>query len=383
VVAQVSLKKGIRMRVAVDITSCLKARLSGIGVYIRSLLYNLSELDHNSTYDFWYRLSKHRRRQHLPEISRPNIRYRYGFPLLERFAASRADVYHGPDARLPVFDGPALVVTIHDVFSIISDKFAPRTFVRKKQKYYRDCIKRASAIIVPSEATKNDLLCYLSAESSRIHVIPMAGHSEVKEVSENIIKAVHNKYNIVKPYVLCVGPISVRKNTANVVRAFASIKSELNSDTQLVVIGRLFQPEDMFEALKEAGCSDFMINIQDVSTEELSAFYCGARVLAFPSLNEGFGIPILEAMGLGVPVVTSNISSMPEVAGNAAILVDPKDTKALGTALLSACEDETKRERMIRNGYLQAKKFSWHRTAAETLKLYRILSGASPKTGKE
>ncbi len=362
------------MRVAIDITSLLKPRLSGIGVYERALIRSLAELDSESRYDLCYRLSRRRSREFLPPPPGPNFSFRWSIPVLSRFRFSGTDVYHGPDGRIPSVRGPAFVATIHDIASVISDGFSPAGFRRKKRGYYRHCIRKASAIITPSRSVKDDLVVHLGASADRIKVIPMAPNDGLGLVDPDQVQAVLRKYGVGGRYILTVGPLSIRKNTAALVRAFASARQQLGSDTWLVIIGRHVQPDETLRTISESGCADRIVSVQYVSDHELSAFYTGAHAFAFPSLYEGFGMPPIEAMTFGVPVVAADTASIPETVGDAALLIDPQDPNELSEALARVCDNEEERDRLVRAGHEHVKRFSWDRTVGETLDLYRSVA---------
>ena len=215
----------------------------------------------------------------------------------------------------------------------------------------------ADAIIVDSQSTKSDILAFFSIPEDKIHVVHLA--SDMKPVNARLSP----KYGIRGDYLLYVGTVEPRKNLLRLIEAFTQLDQEL----KLVIVG--VSGWDNRAVYKSKNPN--IIFTGYVSEEDLPAFYCNAKLLIYPSLYEGFGLPILEAMNCGCPVITSNISSMPEVAGDAALLVDPYNVEEIKSAAQKLLSDGMLRKKMVARGFRQARRFSWEKTADETLQVYQ------------
>jgi glycosyltransferase involved in cell wall biosynthesis len=215
--------------------------------------------------------------------------------------------------------------------------------------------KEVNKIIVPSFTTKEDVV-KLGITEDKITVIPEAADESIKRVNNEEINHIKNKYRISGNYLLAVG-VNPRKNTERIIKAFEKVRSGKN-DLKLVFIGHSHGSVPNLRNIIFTG---------HVFTEELSAFYSGAEALIYPSIYEGFGLPVLEAYVCGIPVVTSNISSLTEVAGKAAIMVDPFNVDSMADGINKALRGKYG---LVKKGYIEAKKYNWEKTALATLAVY-------------
>lgn len=266
------------------------------------------------------------------------------------------------------------VITVHDLIRYFDLK-GYGTFIHRpnlRDRFYLNLdykgITKAMRIIAASQATKNDLMHYLGIPDERISVVYLGvDHGLFKPVSRRI-------YN--NPYVLFVGSEYPRKNLAGLLKAFGRLKDDPRfRDLKLVKVGKAGGQEADFrrqtmEVIDALGLASEVIFAEFVPTVDLPAYYSGAEVLVLPSLYEGFGFPPLEAMACGCPVVTSNTSSLPEVVGDAGIMVDPYDTDSLAKAMGQVLTNDELRGNMVKKGLEQAKKFSWERVAEQTQEVY-------------
>jgi glycosyltransferase involved in cell wall biosynthesis len=289
-----------------------------------------------------------------------------GRPPLPR-ALAGCDVVHATNHASvpPAGDGQALVVTVHD---LAFDRF-PELFPRDWRWVYRAgvraAVKRADLLVVPTEATKRDLV-ERGGDPERIRVTPLA--SPLPEGAADV-DAVLARLGIERPYVLCPATIEPRKNQVRLVRAFRQVAADVPHE--LVLAG----PEGWLTAELEAeldrGGPGMVRRVGRLGPEDLDAVYRGADAVAYPSLYEGFGLVIVEAMARGVPLVTSTTPACAEVAGGAAMLVDPLDVGGLADALSRALSDEALRAQLIVDGRARAARYSWRSTARATLAAYR------------
>jgi glycosyltransferase involved in cell wall biosynthesis len=368
------LRKARAMRIAIDVSAADKAERTGIGKYVRSLVECLAAIDGENTYFLCHRLSRLRRWKHFLRTPKPNFRGKLLQEPFHPFFLRRLDVFHGPDARLPRFTTAKTVVTIHDVASLVSDEYADAKFRRMKIDRYRDLLDRASCIITNSESTRRDMVRLLDAPPEKVRTVPMGVPEEFRPCGPQEQAAVRSRYGLDKDFLLFVGAITRRKNIRRLLAAFREVSKA--RDVVLILAGRPgYGAAEELAPIGELGLKDRVRLLGYVAEADLPALYSSAKLFLFPSLYEGFGIPVLEAMACGTPVVTSDCSSLPEVAGGAALLVDPSDIHAIAEAALRLLDDEPLRQDLAARGIERAKQFSWMRTARETLEIYKSLCG--------
>jgi len=287
---------------------------------------------------------------------------------LLRIVQGQHDVVHLPNqnfARYALFLKKPFIVTVHDLIRTCFGFGKETVTERILLKLDIRGIKRASHIIVDSQSTRSDLIKYLKIPDNRISVIYLGvNHSRFKPYSINLLD---------KPYILYVGSERPRKNLGRLFQAFTKLKTEF-PELKLVKVGpsgrhKRFRRDTMRKS-DTLGISRDIIFVDYTSELDLAYYYSSAALLAYPSLYEGFGLPPLEAMACGCPVVTSNTSSLPEVVGEAGIMVNPLDIDSLVEAMRQVLTDNELRDNMVRKGLEQSRKFSWEKTAEQTLKVY-------------
>ncbi len=266
----------------------------------------------------------------------------------------KVDVFHSSDWTQPPTNA-FKVTTIHDLSPIRFPRHMHPRIVSVHRARFNWIKKEANIIIAPSVATKADLIEY-GIREERIRVIPEAASIIHKPATEQQIQKVKTKYNIDSNYIVTVG-VGQRKNTDRLIQAFE--KSAAGQSLKLVLIGRSTQHFDDGRGIRFTG---------HVTDEEFAALISGAQAMVYPSLYEGFGLPILEAFNANVPVVTSNLSSMPEVAGDAAILVDPYEVESISEGITKALKNQ---KTLKDKGLTQKNKFSWLKAAEKTLDVYK------------
>jgi glycosyltransferase involved in cell wall biosynthesis len=287
----------------------------------------------------------------------------------------RVDVVHAtnPAAVPPAPGGAKLVVTVHD---LAFEKF-PDAFDAKWRWLYRAglaaAIARADALIVPSESTAADLRGR-GADAEKIHVVPLAGSEGSQDADPAEVVA---RLRVPVPFILNVGTIEPRKNLVRLVRAYRRVIERTGLPHALVLCGPNGWGEDDLLHELAAGGAGRIVRTGRLDPPDVDALYRSADAMAYPSLYEGFGLPVVEALSRGVPTLTSSASSMPEVAGDAALLVDPVDEKALATALERLLTDEVLAAKLREAGPVQAARFSWSRTARATLDVYESVMGGA------
>jgi glycosyltransferase involved in cell wall biosynthesis len=259
-------------------------------------------------------------------------------------------------------------VVVYDMVAFLPDGHAQARAARIERATIRPALRRTAALLCISEATRRDLVRLFPRAEPIASVIPLAADARFGEPVEPA--------RLERPYVLAVGTLEPRKNLVRLVAAFAALPDELRASHQLALVG----PEgwDMDEILRAAAASPEDVTLLGhVDEDRLHALYAGAACFAYPSLYEGFGLPVLEAMAAGAPVVTSTVSSLPEVAGNAGLLADPRDVRSIRDALAAVLGDPARAAALRAAGRERAAGFSWARTAAATRDVLRELAHAT------
>ncbi|WEJ32916.1 glycosyltransferase family 1 protein [Devosia sp. SD17-2] len=288
------------------------------------------------------------------------------------FAGHEGQLFHGPNFYVPDFPGPR-TVTIHDLSVLTMPQFHPPERVLYLGKEIEISLQRTNTIITDCEAIKDEVIQRFGVAASDVFVAPLAS-SEIFHARDNSETArALARYGLTHGgYTLYTGTIEPRKNLVNLIDAYEKLPAPLRAQKPLVLSGhRGWQNEAIMERIERAQRQGWLTYLGFVPEEDLPILFSGAYLFAFPSLYEGFGLPVLEAMASGVPVVTSNRSSLPEVGGDAALFVEPEDVTGISEALERALTDTAWREAAIAGGFAQAQKFSWEKCAADTLTAYR------------
>jgi len=353
------------MRIAIDASSAAISKKTGVAKYITRLIEHLEGLNEGNEYRIYYRLSRWKKREYFYRPRRQTTKVRlFQEPF---FRAAGIDVFHGPDARLPRIRGPKLVATVHDLFSLVSDEFADEDFRRKKAAQYKDIAERADRIICVSESTRSDFVRFFPEAAAKTCVIYEGVDEQFYPRPDSEVMRVKEKYGIPGDYVLYVGALSKRKNIIRMFDAFRQVRRQTGSDIQFVAAGKLtYGKEEILKYIEDNRCEREIPLPGYVADEDLPALYSGARVLLFTTLYEGFGLPILEALACGTPVVTSNMSATAEVGGALVRQANPTSVEEIASCLGEALSDSG-RERVSLN---PAGRFSWGRTAELTLGEY-------------
>ena len=342
------------MTIALDATYSTGGQLSGVGLYSREILSGMAAAHPETRFHFCYRPHRYLRswRVELP----PNVRRRL---ILEPLSPRGADLFHGLNQRLPRIPLRRPVATFHDLF-VMSGEYSTPEFRARFTRQAREAAARADAIIAVSEFTRSQVVSLLGVEPSRVRVV----HHGVRRLDFPAVER--------EKVILNVGAIQTRKNIARLVEAFETV----DPSWRLVLAGSAGYGSSGILARIAASPARERISVTGyVSPEELAAWYAKAEIFAFPSLDEGFGMPVLEAMAAGTPVVTSNRSALPEVAGDAAILVNPESTEEMAEVLRTLTQGEALRAALSSRGVERARLFTWEKAVAETWNVYREVLG--------
>ncbi|MCC7367987.1 MAG: glycosyltransferase family 4 protein [Chloroflexi bacterium] len=290
----------------------------------------------------------------------------------------RPDVLHSPDVIPPFRRTCPAVVTVHDVAFL---RF-PETLTAESRRYYgqvQRAVQSAERTIVVSEATARDLADLLNVSAARVRVVPNGLDDRFRAPPDPAAQArVRARWRLDRPYLLFLGTLEPRKDIPTLLRAFAEVRRQ-HPDLLLALVGRrgwLYEP--IFEAITSLTLSDAVRHIEDAADADLPPLFDGATAFAYPSLYEGFGLPVLEALARGTPTVIADTSSLPEVAGDAALRHPPGDADALAAVLLRLIGDTALRADLARRGPERAVGFTWERAARQTLDAYREARAERP-----
>ncbi len=290
------------------------------------------------------------------------------------------DVAHVPYFAPPVRDGGRMVVTIHDLIPLILPAYRGSILVRLYTRLVATGARRARAIITDSDSSRQDILDLLAVAPGRVHVVYLAVSEAFKPVEDpKKLDVIREKYNLPSEYILYLGGFDQRKNVTTLILAFAKMIESPSAKAHLVIAGRLPTQNSAFfpdprPTVERAGVQDRVSFIGWVPEEDKPAVFSEAGMFIFPSLYEGFGLPPLEAMSCGAPVIASNRGSLPEIVGEGGLLIDPLDVNGLAAAMTALAQDEGRRRELAAKGLHQARRFSWQKTVAETLEVYRAVT---------
>lgn len=361
------------MRLGLDLRLTYYTR-GGIARYARRLAQGLPALAPQHTHLHFYR------RGHAETLTTAARRVECWTPAHHRWETAalsvellphRLDLFHSPDFIPPRFGARRFVITVHDLAFLRYPQF----LTNESRRYYNDqianAVRRAHAISADSRATQADLINLLDAPPEKITVIPLGLDAQFHPRPAAEVAATLARFNLPRGYVLFVGTFEPRKNVPALLRAYAQLLAQWPDAPPLVLIGNtgwLF--EATMRLAHELKLDSHLRRLENVPDADLPALYTGAGVCVLPSYQEGFGFPVLEAMGCGTPVIYANVSSLPEVAGQAGLPIDPDDVAALAEAIHRALTDSDLRADLIQRGLARAKTFTWDGTARATLALY-------------
>ncbi len=372
------------LQITLDYTAGSRARSAGVARYARSLVSALDSHHSPHHYTLFSRIQPGAD-QRLPAGDAFRLR---ALPLGEQFSTTlwqrarwlvpaplftgRADLWHGLDATLPPLLHSRAIVTIPDLaFLTQPDSLEPSQAASLRRAVPR-AARQADAIITFSEQVRRELLEKLSVPAERVQVISPGVSAAFRRVTDTmLLEATRHKFELQSPFILSVGTLEPRKNLARLVQAFDKMRRDRSGPKMLALAGpNGWRYEEVYEVVNRLGLKNEVRFLGHVTDLELVLLYSMADIVALPSLYEGFGFALLEAMACGAPVVCSNAGALPEVAGDAALLVNPTDTEALGTMLLRLLRNPRLRALLSKKGQARAAKFTWEACAQAHLKLY-------------
>jgi len=355
-------------------------QMGGISQYILHLLPALAAIDGENTYQIFH--SRKDQKNYTPGNATNFQRKRLYTPChhrIERWSLGiellpqRLDLYHSPDFIPPAFGPQKRIITVHDLNFL----HYPDFLTSESRRYYLDqiewAVNEADHIIADSEHTRRDLVEILGVPEDRVSTVYLAANPIYQETrSPEEIDRVLQRYNLLPGFVLFVGTISPRKNVDSLLKAYEKLQNETQVRVPLILVGgRGWLSDDVFTEIERLSTRFDIRHLENVPDYDLSCLYSSAGVLTLPSYYEGFGLPVLEAMHCGCPVISSNCGSLPEIVGEAGVLLNPDDLEGWTSSIRELMLDKEKREIAESKGRAQALSFSWSRAAAETLDLYQ------------
>lgn len=356
------------MKIGLDASYSIDRQPSGVGVYSQNLISDLAALDTEHRWTLCYRANRYLRSLRLPKPGANCTRALMEsatLPLL----VSRLDLFHGLNQRLPERRFQRAVTTFHDLF-VMTSEYSTAEYRARFEGLARQAAERSDKIIAVSTFTADQTAELLGYPREQISVIPH-GVAETPDFSPDELTSFRRQHGLERPFLLNVGAVQERKNISRIVEAFERLQLDL---TLVLAGGPGYGVEQIRARIDASPARDRIVQMGYVDADTKAKLYRTAHALAFPSLNEGFGIPILEAMSAGLPVLTSDCSSMPEVAADAAVLIDPTDTTAIADGLRRVIEDETIRATLRESGLARAREFTWNRAAQSVLGVYEELA---------
>jgi glycosyltransferase involved in cell wall biosynthesis len=366
------------MRIGIDARLVYYSR-AGIGQYILGLIEGLGKIDGENEYVVLQSRKDNTIVTDQPNFSKKSL-WTPSHHTFEQLALPfeitplRLDILHSPDFIPPFRRDYKSVITVHDLAFILY----PHFLTQQSALYYGQidrAVRHADHIIADSLSTKRDIISFLGVPESKITVIYAAANSMYQPIrDQQSVKEIREKYGIDGPFMLFVSTIEPRKNLPTLLRAYRQLLDHYKLQVRLVVVGqRGWFCGEVFALTESLELTDDILFLGHVATKDLVLLYNAARVLVHPSLYEGFGLPPLEAMSCGTPTIVSSVSSLPEVVGDASLLVSPEDIEGWTVAMWRMLTDDSLHSELAEKGLKRAQLFSWEKAARETLRTYKRL----------
>lgn len=375
------------MRIAIDARGANWYSGTGIGTYTREVLKYLLKYDNVNQYNLYWWGTNYRAlyndNVNITIASKKHHRFFEETFIPANLRNNLTDIYHVPQngIGLTMEKSCINISTIHDLIPYIMPETVGKGYLKRFISQMPQIIQSSDILITVSEFSKKDIMRIFDVPEDRIKVTPLAADSIFMPMDKSHAKSfIRNNYKIEKDFILYLGGFSPRKNVKSILLAFSRIYKNLSKDYRVVILGPSKDEHSFLISLCESlGIEDLVHFPGYVPNEHLPYFYNSCSVFVYPSLYEGFGLPPLEAMSCSVPVITSNVSSIPEVVGDAAVLINPFDTEEFKTALEKVLEDSTVSSSLAEKGYIRSREFSWEKTAANTLNVYEEAYGRFKK----
>jgi glycosyltransferase involved in cell wall biosynthesis len=393
------------MKIGIDARFLTHPQPGGFKTYTENLVAALARIDMETEYILY--LDRQPGTSDVVVPSQPNFAARVvpaslpvvGLPWREQVAlgrqviADRIDLLHSPCLTAPMFLACPLVITVHDMIWASPQNFTSRGSLSLKRRFIdwynflvpRYAIPRASAIITVSHASRNSIVETLRMDAKKVIVTHEAAGSAFRIIDDaGQLETVRMKYGLPEKYILALGAADPRKNIKSLIHAYGLISEELREKYPLVIVWtHHFLVSEISKLVDELGLSAYVYFLRQVPNENLVSIYNLASLFVFPSRYEGFGLPLLEAMSCGVPVVAADNSSIPEIVGDAAILFNAQDVNGISAAMCRVLADESMQARLKLDGLARVARFSWDKCGAETITVFKnVLKNNGPQKSK-
>jgi len=370
------------LKIAIDVTPITYSR-GGVGYYTYKLVEAIIAIDKDDSFILYYGMKTDQR---LPLFAGPNISIVQA-PISPRIAnklfrqcqipiemfVGNVDIVHAPSYFVKCMKRTRSIITIHDLAYLIYPHTFPKHIIRDLEKHLKESIEHSSLILADSVSTKKDLIQYFKVDPLKVRVIYLGVDNKfmrygIKDDESDLIES----FGIERKYILHVGSFEPRKNIERLLQAYSLIRSNKQINHRLVLVGKdEWLEKDLFDEIRKTEYFGDVIILKDVKEDELIKLYNNAEMLVYPSLYEGFGLPLLEAMACGTPIAASYSSSIPEVVGEAAVYFDPLSVNEMAQKMFELIESEELRGKLIEAGLKRVAFFTWERTAQETINAYR------------
>ncbi|OOM75288.1 mannosylfructose-phosphate synthase [Clostridium puniceum] len=371
------------MKIAIDARSSNLHHGTGIGTYTENLISEMLSLNSKDQFTLFCsgKFSKkfNKKNSNIVYSSGKHGGFYEKYYIPNELTKSHIDLYHIPQNGIGLdFDTEIpTVVTIHDLIPYIMPDTVGKSYLERFLRDMPNIIANSSSILTVSEYSKKDILKFFSSyPEDKVFVTPLAANNNFKPLNKNACKLyVENTYGVKAPYILYIGGFSLRKNALGLIKAFIKVHKDLNKPYKLLIGGPLKdEGEKLLNFVKENNMEDKIIFSGYLEDKLLPILYSGCDAFVYPSFYEGFGLPPLEAMSCKAPVITSNLTSIPEVTKDSAILINPYKIDELEKALVILLNDEKLKTELSQKGYIRSLEFTWKKTAQTTLEIYKTLS---------
>jgi glycosyltransferase involved in cell wall biosynthesis len=369
------------MNIAFDARGVNWYKGTGIGTYTEKILKNMIADNADMFFELYWSGSDYENfsfgNTQIMMTSKKHHKFFDQYYIPTNVKIKQSEIYHVPQngIGLSQFISCKKVVTIHDLIPYMMPETVGKGYLLKFLSQIPQVIGISDAIITVSNCSKRDILKFFPIDENKIFVTPLAADESFKPLDKEKCRAsLKSKYNINKPYVLYLGGFSPRKNVEVLITAFSKILNKLPKEYVLVLVGECnVEGNSLLKLISTLNIEDKVILTGKVPESDLPLLYNGCELFAYPSLYEGFGLPPLEAMNCGVPVITSLVSSIPEVTGDSCLLINPYNLSELVEAMEKVLSDNSFSNMLCEKGLLRASNFSWKKTAEATVNVYKNL----------
>lgn len=367
------------MKISIDGRASTIYRGTGIGNYTYQILKNINQIDKMNDYNIYIpsnssldiQLGDNFKINTCTNLSKNNFWQDVGE---ENKILMPCDIYHTPQNGVGILKNSEIpqIITLHDIIPLKMRETVSNNYLEIFDNQMPKIMQTIDGIITVSEFSKKDIHETLGFPKEKIFVTKLASESQYKILNKNIAKKfIETTYNLKNDFILYVGGFSPRKNIIGLIEAFNLSKNKLKKDTKLVIIGYKGASYEMYKnKALSLNLENDVIFTGFIESSHMPYFYNCATMLVYPSFYEGFGLPPLEAMACGTPVICSNITSIPEVVEDGAMLINPSDITEISNSIIKLSNDENFRQDLIHKGLKQSQKYSWKKTAMETINAY-------------